>query len=112
MLRKLVMSAGLALALSAPAFAADASHATMAGMAHAVVGGSGSGEVKSVDPAKRSVVIAHGPIASLQWPGMTMPFAVAKDVDLVVAKPGAKVDFTVEKQADGSFAIVKLAAAK
>ena len=39
-------------------------------------------------------------------------FAVAKDVDLTPAKPGAKVTFTVEKQADGSFAIVKLAAAK
>ena len=115
MLRKLMLSAGLALALATPAFAADATHAThatMAGMTHATVGGDGSGEVKAVDPAKRTVTIAHGPIASLQWPGMTMPFAVAKDVDLAAAEPGAKVDFTVEKQADGSFAIVKLAAAR
>lgn len=112
MLRKLMISAGLALALSTPAFAADATHAAMAGMSHATIAGEGAGEVKSVDAAKRSVTIAHGPIASLQWPGMTMPFAVAKDVDLSLAKPGAKVTFTVEKQADGSFAIVKLAAAK
>lgn len=112
MLRKLMLSAGLVLALATPAFAADASHAMMAGMSHATVGGDGSGEVKAVDAARRSVTIAHGPIASLQWPGMTMPFAVAKDVDLAPAKPGAKVDFTVEKQADGSFAIVRLAPAK
>ena len=112
MLRKLMLSAGLALALATPAFAADSSHATMAGMSHATVGGDGTGEIKAVDAAKRSVTIAHGPIAALQWPGMTMPFAVAKDVDLAAAKPGAKVDFSVEKQADGSFQIVRLAPAK
>lgn len=111
MLRKLMLSAGFVLALGAPAFAAEPSHGAMPGMTH-TVGGDGSGEVKSVDAAKRTVVIAHGPIASLQWPGMTMPFAVAKDVDLSAAKPGAKVDFQVEKMADGSFAIVKLAPAK
>lgn len=109
MLRKLALAAVLALA-AAPVLAAEPAH-DMKGMSHAVtVSGEGSGVVKSVDAAKRNVVIAHGPIASLQWPGMTMPFAVAKGVDLAPAKPGAKVAFTVEKQADGSFAIVRLAA--
>ncbi len=35
-----------------------------------------------------------------KWPGMTMPFAVAP----------AKAGFTLEKQHEGSFAIVRLAA--
>lgn len=110
MFRKLSLACGLAVALAAaPALAAEPAH-DMKGMSHATVSGEGSGVVKSVDAPKRSVVIAHGPIASLQWPGMTMPFAVAPGVDLAPAKPGAKVAFTVEKQADGSFAIVRLAA--
>lgn len=108
MLRNLVLAAALAFA-AAPALAAEPAH-DMKAMSHATVSGDGSGTVKSVDAAKRSVVIAHGPIASLQWPGMTMPFAVAPGVDLAPAKPGAQVAFTVEKQADGSFAIVRLAA--
>lgn len=110
MFRKLVAACGLAAALAAaPALAADPAH-DMKGMSHATVAGEGTGVVKSVDAAKRSVVIDHGPIPSLQWPGMTMPFAVAKGVDMAPAKPGAKVAFTVERQPDGSFAIVRLAA--
>lgn len=110
MLRNILAAAGVAtLFAAAPALAAEPAHDMMA-MSHATVSGEGSGTVKSIDSAKRSVVITHGPIASLQWPGMTMPFAVKPGIDLAPAKPGAKVAFTVEKQADGSFAIVRLAA--
>ncbi|WP_206091120.1 copper-binding protein, partial [Providencia stuartii] len=34
------------------------------------------GTVKSVDPAAGTVTLAHGPIKSLNWPSMTMGFAV------------------------------------
>lgn len=110
MLRNLLAACGVAAVLAAaPALAAEPAH-DMQAMGHAAVTGEGAGTVKSVDAAKRSVVIEHGPIASLQWPGMTMPFAVKPGIDLAPAKPGAKVAFTVEKQADGSFAIIRLAA--
>lgn len=81
----------------------------MKAIQHSTVSGDGTGTVKSVDAAKRSAFIAHGPIASLRWPGMTMPRAVAPGVDLAPAKAGAKVAFTLEKQHEWSFAIVRLA---
>ena len=35
-----------------------------------------TGVVKSVDRAKGTVTLAHGPVKSLNWPAMTMPFTV------------------------------------
>jgi Cu(I)/Ag(I) efflux system protein CusF len=35
-----------------------------------------AGVVKKVDPAKGTVTLAHGPVKELNWPGMTMMFAV------------------------------------
>lgn len=34
------------------------------------------GVVKSVDPAKGTVTLAHGPVKTLNWPAMTMRFKV------------------------------------
>ena len=52
-----------------------------------------TGVVKSVDLAKGTVSIAHGPVATLRWPAMTMAFA-AEDAKLLQnLKPGAKVEF-------------------
>ena len=70
MLRNLALAAVLAFAAT-PALAAEPAH-DMKAMSHATVSGEGSGTVKSVDAAKRSVVIVHGPIASLQWPGIVI----------------------------------------
>jgi Cu/Ag efflux protein CusF len=65
----------------------------------------GAGVLNSVDPAKRSLNITHGPIAALHWPGMTMDFHVAPGVDLSALKPGAKIVFTLGRGADGLYAI-------
>ncbi|WP_211467170.1 copper-binding protein [Collimonas silvisoli] len=35
-----------------------------------------TGVVKAVDTTKGSVTLAHGPVKSLNWPAMTMTFAV------------------------------------
>ena len=52
-----------------------------------------SGVVKSVDAAKGSVTIAHGPVETLKWPAMTMSFR-AKDKKLLQGlKAGQKIDF-------------------
>lgn len=52
-----------------------------------------TGVVKSVDAQKHSASIAHGPVPSLNWPGMTMSFKVKDDATLAKLKPGAKIEF-------------------
>ena len=52
-----------------------------------------SGTVQKVDAANGSVTLAHGPVKSLNWPAMTMPFAVKDKALLDKIKPGAKVEF-------------------
>ena len=52
-----------------------------------------TGTEKAVDPAKGSVTLAHGPVKSLNWPGMTMGFEVEDKALLAKIKPGDKVQF-------------------
>lgn len=65
----------------------------------------GAGKVNSVDAAKRKLNLTHKPIAALGWPTMTMDFAVASSVDLKGLEKGAQVDFTMAKNAAGTFEI-------
>jgi Cu(I)/Ag(I) efflux system protein CusF len=58
-----------------------------------------SGVVTAVDPAAGTITIDHGPVASLQWPAMTMTFK-APSIDLKDIKPGDHVQF--EPTADGT----------
>lgn len=53
-----------------------------------------SGKVTKVNPATNSVTIAHEPVASMNWPAMTMTFKVKDKKILEKAKSGEKVDFT------------------
>ncbi|TCZ62199.1 copper-binding protein [Klebsiella grimontii] len=55
-----------------------------------------------------AVVIAHAPVAELNWPAMTMSFALGDNHDkkLVV---GQKVDFTF-RQTDSGYALVSMTA--
>jgi Cu(I)/Ag(I) efflux system protein CusF len=57
-----------------------------------------TGVVKSVDAAKGTVSIAHGPVATLRWPAMTMAFAAEDTKLLQNLKPGAKVEFEFTQQ--------------
>ena len=72
----------------------------------------GEGVIKSVDAGERKLVIKHGPIRALQMPGMTMPFGVAPDVDLSGLTPGAKVKFTLGRDATGIYVIDQISRAK
>jgi Cu/Ag efflux protein CusF len=72
----------------------------------------GEGVIKSVDASERKLVIKHGPIRALQMPGMTMPFGVAPDVDLSGLAPGAKVKFTLGRDATGIYVIDQISRAK
>lgn len=55
-----------------------------------------TGVVKAVDTTKGSVTLAHGPVKSLNWPAMTMTFAV-KDKTFfskLAADKKVTIDFT------------------
>jgi Cu(I)/Ag(I) efflux system protein CusF len=51
-----------------------------------------NGEVTAVDTAAGTLTIAHGPVAALNWPAMTMSFRV-EGVDLNAVHPGDQVSF-------------------
>lgn len=62
---------------------------------------SGNGTVNSIDEKLGKVNISHEPIASLNWPAMTMNFQVSDVAILKELKPGMKIQFEVQKTADG-----------
>ena len=53
-----------------------------------------SGKVTKVDQAKGTVSVAHGPVASLNWPSMTMAFKVKDKAMLDKVKSGSQVEFS------------------
>jgi Cu(I)/Ag(I) efflux system protein CusF len=73
-----------AAALSAVAFA-QASHKA-------------TGTVSSVDRDRGKVTIKHGPVPSLNWPGMNMAFGVKDKALLDKVKPGQKIEFSFVEQ--------------
>jgi len=68
----------------------------------------GEGTVTAVDPAHAGVTLAHGPIASLKWPAMTMDFKVKDAALLRTLKPGQKIVFDLVGEAGGEYAIVRI----
>ena len=85
----------------APAAAAAAPAAGSAPLTHR-----GTGTVDAVDLAQASVTLAHGPIASLKWPAMTMDFKVKDAALLRTLKPGRKIDFETVAGVPGEYLIV------
>jgi len=53
-----------------------------------------TGTVKAMDRDKGTLVLAHGPIQSMNWPAMTMTFKAKDKALLEKVKPGANVEFT------------------
>jgi Cu(I)/Ag(I) efflux system periplasmic protein CusF len=58
----------------------------------------GTGVVKSVDPKKGTVTLAHEPIQSMKWPSMTMTFKAQEAKMIEGLAPGKKVDFEFIQQ--------------
>jgi len=56
------------------------------------------GVVKKVDPAKNTVTLAHEPVKSLNWPAMTMSFAVKDKALLDQLQAGKKFEFEFVQQ--------------
>ena len=57
-----------------------------------------TGVVKRIDTAKGVVALQHGPIKSLNWPGMTMDFSVRDPKLLTAIKPEQKVTFEIVEE--------------
>ena len=56
----------------------------------------GDGQIKAINARAGTVTLAHGPIASLNWPAMTMPFKVASPAVMNGVKVGQKVHFELK----------------
>ena len=65
------------------------------------------GSVAAVDPAGGTVTLAHGPVASLKWPAMTMDFRVKDPALSRTLKPGQQIDFEFV-DAGGEYVIVRV----
>ncbi len=69
------------------------------------------GTVKKIDAPTQRVMLAHGPIANLNMPPMTMMFKVKDTAMLKQIKDGDKVRFRVE-DVGGDYTIVRIEVAK
>lgn len=94
--------------------------AEMPGMSEKASAASGSdaaasefteGEIRKVDKDNKKLTIKHGPLKSLDMPGMTMVFGVKDDAMLDKLQTGDKVRFQAEK-IDGKFTVTKIEAAR
>jgi RND family efflux transporter MFP subunit len=73
-----------------------------------VVGHRAEGTVKAVDAKSGTVSIAHGPVETLKWPGMTMDFKPANSALLADLKPGAAIAFEFLERSPGEWVITKI----
>jgi len=98
-----------ALAAVAAVGEAPAAHRQDMGEMHMAHGAQndahGTGTVNTVDSAQHKLNLSHAPIPEIGWPAMTMEFPVAPSVDLKGVKPGARVNFTIEKGQGGMYEI-------
>ena len=65
------------------------------------------GTVESIDAKQRTLSIAHGPVASLKWPGMTMEFKVRDAALLQGMQPGSKIRFEFTEQPPGEWLLIR-----
>jgi len=100
---------GLSLALVLPAWA-DTQHASHAGSAaHAAM--LTEGVVTKVDKAQGKLTLKHGPLESLDMPGMTMVFRVQDVSWLDQIKPGDTIRFLADR-VNGVFTVTALEVVK
>ena len=66
------------------------------------------GKVMGVDAEMGTVTLAHEPVKSLNWPAMTMDFALGDAALFKSLKPGAKVHFWFEERGEGEWTIIKI----
>jgi len=92
----------------APGASAGGAIAPAAGGKSPVVGHRAEGTVKAVDAKAGTVSIAHGPVETLRWPGMTMDFKPANSALLADLKPGVAIAFEFVERSPGEWVITKV----
>lgn len=71
-----------------------------------------SGTINAVDPDARTANITHGPMTEIGMPGMTMDFAIAKDIDPAALPTGEELTLLLHRNPDFSMTLVGTAAVK
>jgi Cu(I)/Ag(I) efflux system membrane fusion protein len=99
-------SSAASAAASGAAVSSSTSSSTMPAAKGA--GHHAEGNVEDVDVKAGTVSLAHGPIASLKWPAMTMEFKVANDTLLQSLKPNAKVAVEFVERGPGEWVITRV----
>jgi Cu(I)/Ag(I) efflux system protein CusF len=94
-MKKTFLIGALAAALASAGLAAPARAHQGETHAQAPQTAEGEGVVRSIDARANTVTIAHGPIAALGWPAMTMAFSVHAAEMLDGVAVGARVHFTL-----------------
>jgi Cu(I)/Ag(I) efflux system membrane fusion protein len=69
------------------------------------------GTVNSVDLTARTVNLSHGPVASANWPAMTMSFTLPDSEAAANLRPGQKVKFRFTIQSGMAATVTEIAAA-
>ena len=67
-----------------------------------------TGMVRKIIADTHSLKITHDPIPALNWPTMTMDFALAPELSLTAIQVGQKLAFTLKKISDLEYQIVAL----
>ena len=71
----------------------------------------GQGTVRAVDLQAGTINVEHGPIATLNWPAMTMDFQVKDKALLKGVKPGQSAEIDIVQQGPGQFVVTRIAPA-
>jgi RND family efflux transporter MFP subunit len=66
------------------------------------------GRIDEVDPKTGALTITHDPVASLNWPKMTMEFVAANDAIAKGAKPGVPIRFEFVERKPGEWVVTKI----
>jgi len=66
------------------------------------------GTIDEIDAKTGTVSVTHGPVASLNWPAMTMEFAAANEALLKGLKPGAEISFEFVERQPGEWVITSV----
>ena len=101
----------LMAAMAALAFAGAAAAQSSASEAPAAASDLADGEIRKVDKDNKKLTIQHGPLKSLDMPGMTMVFGVSDEGMLDRFQAGDKVRFDAGKM-DGKMVVVRIEAAR
>jgi Cu(I)/Ag(I) efflux system membrane fusion protein len=87
---------------------AAASAATPASVPGASSSGIHEGEGKVESASADSLTISHGPIATMQWPAMTMGFAKPDPKSFADVRPGDTVRFQFKEGGPSGYQLVQV----